>query len=325
VRLALITRLLAMARNIDGASAWAVALLLFGAALGLRLALWHWPEVTPYMTFFPTIALATVLCGWRPALLVLVLASISSWFFFLPPAWSFAWPGAHNLVALCGFLLVGAFELVLVATLVEFVRRLEVATRLQDSLFEELQHRIANNLHIIAIMLESTQAAVRGTPAEAMVERAAARVIAMGELSRRLHDRTAYEAGLEPVLRDLTREQFRDMAVDVRLDVSGVALPVDRMMTVVLLVSEAAMNAAKHVFRPRRGSVFEVSLARSANGQALLTIRDDGPGMAQADPAATPQQQRLGMRIMRGFARQLGGSLVVSEGPGTTLMVTFAV
>ncbi|MDO9714203.1 ATP-binding protein, partial [Paracraurococcus lichenis] len=91
----------------------------------------------------------------------------------------------------------------------------------------------------------------------------------------------------------------------------------------VLLVMEAATNALEHVFHPARGMVFEVELHERPGGRLLLSVRDDGPGI---DPASTPPHagQRLGMHIMRALAGQLGGTLRVGGGPGTTLQVEFA-
>ncbi|MDO9714708.1 ATP-binding protein, partial [Paracraurococcus lichenis] len=91
----------------------------------------------------------------------------------------------------------------------------------------------------------------------------------------------------------------------------------------ILLVMEAATNALEHVFRPARGMVFEVELHERPGGRLVLSVRNDGP---RIDPASTasPAEQRLSMHIMRALAGQLGGTLRVGGGPGTTLQVEFA-
>ena len=58
-----------------------------------------------------------------------------------------------------------------------------------------------------------------------------------------------------------------------------------------------------------------------------LTVHDDGPGIAATmvpDPRSQSPTQSLGMNILRTFADQLGGSLQVLNGRGTTLSVEFA-
>jgi hypothetical protein len=112
----------------------------------------------------------------------------------------------------------------------------------------------------------------------------------MAELYRRLYDAAAYAQGLEPILRELLQEAFRGLPVNVSLDVDSSKLSVGDMTAIALLVNEAAINAAKHVFRPEKGGLFEASLAEARSGR---------------------------------LAKQLGGELEVLDGPGATLKVEF--
>jgi two-component sensor histidine kinase len=68
-------------------------------------------------------------------------------------------------------------------------------------------------------------------------------------------------------------------------------LSLDQMTSILLLVNEAAMNAAKHVSRPGEGGRFDVSLAEPANGQVRLVIRDDGPGLPGATVRTTQDRR----------------------------------
>jgi hypothetical protein len=144
----------------------------------------------------------------------------------------------------------------------------------------------------------------------------------MARLHRRLYDAAAYAQGLEPILRDVLLETFRALPVNIKFDIRYRELSVAEMTAIALLVNEAAINSAKHVFRPRRGTMFGVSLVEGGSGLLQLTIQDDGQGIP-AKVAAGPQPQRFGFAVMRGLAAQLGGSLEIPEGPGTTLQVEF--
>ncbi|MDO9714217.1 sensor histidine kinase [Paracraurococcus lichenis] len=305
------------------ARCWAVSLALFAASLGARFALGDLLASIPFLTFFPAIVGSTLLCGWRPGALVLGLSALAAWYFFLPPFWSFELSGPETVASLLGFLLVGGLDVLLVAALVEVIRRLEVARRTQEALFHELQHRVGNNMQFVASMLRLARRDVADASAAEVLEQAAARIAAMARLHRRLQDPATYAHGLEPVLRDVLADLFQGVPVDVRLDIRPGPLPMQQMTAVVLLVTEAASNALKHVFRPERGTLFEVELREQAGGRLLLTMRDDGPGI---DPAPTPAPagQRLGMHIMQALAGQLGGTLQVGVRPGTTLAIEFA-
>ena len=52
---------------------------------------------------------------------------------------------------------------------------------------------------------------------------------------------------------------FQGTPVKVRLDVPDTPFSIDQMTALVLFVSEAATNALKRVFRPERGTLFEVT------------------------------------------------------------------
>jgi len=48
-----------------GNSAWISALALLGLSTVVRLVLHPWLDITPFLTFYPSIGLTTLLCGWR--------------------------------------------------------------------------------------------------------------------------------------------------------------------------------------------------------------------------------------------------------------------
>jgi two-component sensor histidine kinase len=321
--LAWVSHLSAVVGRGSAARGWAIALGLFAAGLAVRFALGDLLASIPFLTFFPAIIASTLLCGWRLGALVLVLSALAAWYFFLPPYWSFGLSGTETIVPLLSFLTVGGFDVLLVAALAEVVRRLEAAARTQESLFHELQHRVANNMQFVASMLRLARHDVSDPSASEVLEQAAARIASMARLHRRLRDPATYAGGLEPVLRDVLADLFQGVPVEVRLDLRPGPMPVQQLTAVVLLVTEAATNALKHVFRPERGTRFEVELRERPGGRLLLTVRDDGPGIGPA-PTEAPAGQRLGMHIMQALAGQLGGSLQVGGGPGTTLAVEFA-
>lgn len=305
-----------------GPKSWGLAGGFLAAAIVLRLALARWLDPVPFLTFFPAVAASTLFCGWRQGALVLVLSAVAAWFFFVEPPLSFA-IGLGPALRLVGFLVVAALTVALVEGLVRAVLQLDATARINEDLFRELQHRVANNLQIVAATLQKAERGLRDPVALEAVRHAIGRIHSMARLHRRLYDAAAYADGLEPILRDMLSEAFRGLPVEVRLHLSFSELSVGEMTAIALLVNEAAINAGKHVFRPKKGALFEVSLAEAERGRIQLTIRDDGPGLPK-EAAAGPQAQRFGLAVMRGLAGQLGGSLDMPEGPGATIRVRFS-
>jgi two-component sensor histidine kinase len=307
----------------QGLSSWTVALALFTASVAIRVMFEPFLGGMKFLTFWPAIAVATFVCGWRQGTMVLLLAGVTAWYFYMEPFNSFSFKDKTTVGALVGFFVVGGFTVLMVAALRDAIRRLEIAKVVQETMFADLQHRVANNLQLVVALLRNAQRNLRNpVRAAELLNTAEDRIMAMAQLHRRLNDGTAYDKGLEPLLKEMIANAFRDLPVTVRIDVTGASdLTIDQMTAMTLLVNEAALNAAKHVFSKGLGSRFEVSLAKGDDGRLHLNISDDGPGVEAhvIDAEATS----LGMGIMEAFAAQLGGSLEVGGRDGTSLSVDF--
>jgi PAS domain S-box-containing protein len=92
-------------------------------------------EATPFITMFPAVLLTSVMGGFWPGLLAIALSVISSWYFFLSPAFGFDGISASDAIALALYV-IGALLMVLVATSMRrALDRLETA---QEKLFAAL-------------------------------------------------------------------------------------------------------------------------------------------------------------------------------------------
>ncbi len=312
-------RLVITARSQSWLARWGLALFFFGLALAFRLAMAKYLTGLPAITFLPAIIGATILCGWRPAVMVVVLSLVSA-YFLLPNFGTGADGRLRAFIAIGVYLIVATFEIIIISMLMETVRANRRLAQQEKTLFLELQHRVANTLQFVAAMLTTARQGIV-TPAQAdeVLTQAVARVTAMGQLHRRMYDAANDDRGFVPLLRDILDEIFKDLDVAVTVQADLARVPLSQMTPIVLLVTEAATNSAKHVFRNGRGSCFEVTLLNKAQERLLLTIRDDGPGM----PQAVAPSRGLGLRIMNGLAAQLGGKLVFDEARGAAVSVEF--
>lgn len=306
-----------------GVMSWAVAVLFFGASFALRVLFDPFLAGMKYLPFYPAIAMTTLICGWREGALVLILSASAGWYFFLEPRSSFEVKDFTTIGAVVGFLLVGCFLLLLVAALRSTNRRLEIAKAAQETLFNELTHRVANNLQLVVALLRNAQGNLRDPVAAAQtLNDAVERIIALSKLHRRLSDGTAFVYGLNTLLRELLAHAFGDLPVKFRVDVSDAPdLSIDQMTALALLVNEAALNASKHVFSKGLGTRFDVSLSQDARGHCHLAVRDDGPGFTTE--AIETDSRSIGLIIVESFAKQLGGTLVVGQDGGALLNVEF--
>ena len=193
-----------------------------------------------------------------------------------------------------------------------------------EFLFQELQHRVANTLQAVVGTVEIAKRRIASAPTEAtrLLEEMGQRLAASANVHRRLHDPALFGRGLEAVLRDAVVTVVDRRSVSLIFDVEDLDLTFDQMSTITMLVIEVVNNAQKHVFQHGHGSELLVSLKGSSSRHATLTVKDDGPGQSAMKDEALAERG-LGLRIVNGLVRQIGGTLRISSGEGTEITVAF--
>lgn len=322
-------RLSARIRRVP-ALAFGIALAAFIAALLIRFAVnTVLPAGFPYLTFFPAVLLTAFFCGTGPGIMVAGLSVLSAWYWFIAPFNSFALD-LQSAVAVLFFVVILAADLLMIHIMHSAVERLENARsrtaellERQRTLFEELQHRTANNMAFVgALLAMHKRRSSRYPEAVAALDDAASRLDSMARIHRRLYDPTNIDLPIgsyfEALVRDVLDSAGRgDVTIRAQSDVER--LDVNRLLTLSLVVSELAVNAAKHAFPDGTGT-FEVSLTRRGE-RLLLVVRDDGPGLPEGFGA--PGGDRLGFRVLSSFARTLDGTFSFRSDGGAVTELDF--
>jgi two-component sensor histidine kinase len=188
---------------------------------------------------------------------------------------------------------------------------LRAALDQRDALMAEIHHRVKNNLQIVSSLL-NLQAGRIGDPAAAAEFLAARnRVRALATLHRHLYQQHSFETvSLRPFLTELANQQFASHSeapgerIALRLDVADIGISTDQAVSLSLFVTEAVGNAVEHAFPDQASGTVWLSVAVEG-GDAVITVQDDGLGLP--DRGARPRG--LGLQLMEGFAKQLGGQL----------------
>jgi two-component system, sensor histidine kinase PdtaS len=204
-----------------------------------------------------------------------------------------------------------------------------VSEKLQDDLLrekaillQELQHRVANSLQIIASVLMQSARKVRSQQARGHLRDARNRVMSIATMQRQLAASRLGDVALRAYFTDLCdsigASMIRDhdqLSIEVSVDDS--MAPAEVSTSLGLIVTELVINALKHAFpRHRKG---KICIDYCADGPAwTLSVRDTGIGMPK-DAAAKPG---LGTGIVEALARQLNASVRVAPArPGTVVAI----
>ena len=190
-------------------------------------------------------------------------------------------------------------------------------------LLQEVQHRIANSLQIIASVLMQGAKRVQSEEARGPLRDAHHRVMSIAAVQQQLSASTLGEVQLRPYFIQLCKSLAASMIDDPsRLDIVVTAddseTPANVSISLGLIVTELVINALKHAFPGDRPGTITVSYEGGRDGWTL-SVSDDGIGMPDED-AATPG---LGTGIVEALAKQLQAEITVeSEGAGTSVRIT---
>ncbi|MDB5647608.1 MAG: ATPase [Methylobacterium sp.] len=303
-------------------------------ALGLRFALDEvLPPGFPYLTFFPAVILTTFFFGLRPGITCATLSGLAAWYFFIPPAPGFVIDGPTAL-ALAFYAFIVAVDIALIHLMHQAGERLRTERQVtadlyeqQRTMFQELQHRVANNMQFVAALLTLQKRKVGNDPKAALaaLDEARVRLETISRIHRRLYDPSCIERPIGQTLRELCADLLDATGAQnivCLVDTPPVRLDLTQLTTLSLLVVEVVTNALKHAFPAGTRGTITIQLERLETEQLTLTIADDGRGMpADFDPETT---RSLGFRIAQGLAAQLGGPLAYSNAGGTVVCLTFA-
>jgi two-component system, sensor histidine kinase PdtaS len=197
--------------------------------------------------------------------------------------------------------------------------QLELALERNRMLFQEIHHRVKNNLQQVAAMVRLQQA-----PA-AMKEDLTRRIVAMSAVHQHIYESDQFgvldaEAYLARVLTGLRDAGPPGVTLEWKL--APLQLSPDQALPLGMIVNEIVSNAFKHGFPEGRAGLVSVTLQRPlAGNEAVLTVADNGVGMGETPSGGIG----LGTRLIAGLAQQLGGKTTVIRDGGVRTELRFPV
>jgi len=190
-------------------------------------------------------------------------------------------------------------------------------------LMQELQHRVANSLQIIASVLMQSARKVQSEETRTHLNDARNRVMSIATVQRHLSQSHIGDVQLAPYFTQLCESlgasMIRDhkhQSIHVRVDDSTVSA--DESTSLGLIVTELVINALKHAFPDERPG--EIVVEYHSEGQAWsLSVTDDGVGMSSG---VKSPKAGLGTSIVEALAGQLHAKVTAHRrDPGTSIMI----
>ncbi|MGX8008863.1 sensor histidine kinase [Mesorhizobium sp. ORM8.1] len=202
--------------------------------------------------------------------------------------------------------------------LVDVSERKQAETQ-QRLLFNELNHRVKNNMHMLQSLLNVAGQRTSNAEARQVLREAGNQVAAMAAAQQVLYgtvDSTRFNAC--KFFRTVCETIGRTFPNDIRIecDLDDADLSNDAAMPLALILNELITNAVKY---GPSGRTVRAALSR-AGDRFEMSVEDDGPGF---DLAAV-RGKSSGLKLVQGLARQLHGELKVTTNPKTRCSIQFS-
>ena len=207
----------------------------------------------------------------------------------------------------------------------------EIANLLQqkETLLQEMQHRVANSLQIIAGILSLKARTVKSEETRLHLEDAHQRVMSVAAVQQQLLA-CGHGGPIEigPYLVRLCETLAASMTDDSRpislqVQAAGGTASSAEAVSIGLIVTELAINAFKHAFVGDRASGQLIVAYEAADTGWRLAVSDNGIGTAKVHLGSARTPSGLGTIIVEALAKQLGAHVDTVRNPqGTTVSLT---
>jgi len=212
--------------------------------------------------------------------------------------------------------------------LADLLEHTEELLRQKQVLLQEMQHRVANSLQIIASILLIKARAVASEETRLHLRDAHQRVLSVAEVQSHLHasgglDRIEVGPYLTKLCASLAASMLGDShPISLRVEADHGLIGSDKAVSMGLIVTELVINAIKYAFpEPRADALILVGFESAGEGW-VLTVADNGVGAL--DTAAPPAHGGLGAAIVEALVKQLDARMQVDSAAGMAVSIRHA-
>lgn len=288
----------------------------------------YMPPGYPFLTFFPAVIVTTLIWGLYPGVLAALVSTFTAWWLFMPGA---TLDASATWVALLFFLSVTAVDIAIIHVMNRALIRVQeeqdrssALARENETMLREAQHRISNNLQMLASILMLQRGAMSDEAARHALAEAANRLRLVGKIQRDLYSPNG-ATDVASFLRDLAADAVDaagNPGVTCSVDAVEASLPPDQLTPLGLIMLELIANAIEHGGDAEGRIRIEVSLSLTPQGYRLI-VTDDGFGLPEN--FELEKAESLGLRIVRAMASQLHGTFRFETGQGCRAVLIFPV
>ena len=193
-------------------------------------------------------------------------------------------------------------------------------------LLKEIHHRVKNNFHIVASLLDIQASYLKNKEALSAIKESQHRIHSMSIIHQKLYQSDNLSTVRMPEyiyeLVEYLRESYsirENVAFSLQID--NIELNHASAITLGLILNEAITNAIKYAFINTANGKISISLTRISYSEILLSIADNGRGLPT--DFNSKEGASMGMELLQGLTDDLGGRLSIETKNGTHIKIIF--
>ena len=203
---------------------------------------------------------------------------------------------------------------------------LERLVKDKEWLVKEIHHRVKNNFHIVASLLEIQSSYLKNKEALSAVKESQHRIHSMSIIHQKLYQSETMSTIHMPEyiyeLVEYLRESYSIREnIGFSLQIENIELNHASAITLGLILNEAITNSIKYAFTKIKEAKICISLTNISGSQILLTISDNGRGLPGDFDSKIGTS--MGMELLQGLTDDLGGSFSIETNEGTHIKIIF--
>jgi len=195
----------------------------------------------------------------------------------------------------------------------------------KNCLLREIHHRVKNNLQIIMSFISLEASRQEEEQPKELLEKLERRIKAISTVHEQLYKQTDMASVdietyiVELVQRIAAMNPGSKCNVCLEIEARQVNVPIDKAVTLGLILSELVANAFKYAFTSGQG--FLTIKLHEAEGLYSLSVSDNGPGLP--NDFNLDHEKTLGVQLIKVLSGQLKGEVRFVSDHGAHFTVTF--
>lgn len=196
----------------------------------------------------------------------------------------------------------------------------------KETLMQELQHRVKNNLGIVSSLLALEKPRLADSQARQVFTNAENRIRALSRIYEQLYRSDALaRIDLCPYISELAQGLVENYALEggrigLTLQVEDMQMDLKRAVPLALILNELITNAMKYAYPGGAQGNIRIGLKR-ADGGIILSVSDNGVGLPR--DFVLEKSGSMGLRLVQMLVEQLDGALTMTSDHGTDWTIRF--